>query len=207
MYKTGINPITKEHLNVENAPDEFLIDSRTGKPIPQNMVATLKPTQTELNRADFAKSVLHSLDKLVELQKAGKLPNGPVSGLSAQALAKAGVGKADAQEALNYISLVQSAATGAHVGGRFSLPVLNKMQGLIGINMGTDQFGGAVASIRDVMGQYVNQGGRMTVGEYKQLSPEDRGRLTSSTPASGSPKPPSNSNIVNDLIRKHAGGQ
>jgi hypothetical protein len=167
MWANGTNPATGEKLSLANAPDEMLVDQKTGLPIPTKMLATLKPTQTESNRADFARSVLHSLDNLDALEAAGKLPNGPMKGMTGAQLSKAGLGTKDVQTALNDISFVQSAATGAHVGGRFSLPVMDKMNAMIGLNMNSDQFNGAKESIRDVMKQYATQGGRMTVAEYK----------------------------------------
>lgn len=168
MYDTGINPVTKQKLTLDNAPDEMLVDSNTGQPIPFKMLSTLKPTSQEINRADFAKSTLHSLEQLDGLMAAGKLPNGPLSGLTTKALTKAGLSSGDAQKAMDFISFAQSAATGAHVGGRFNVPIMQKMGDMININMNTDQFKGAESAIRDVMTQYAQQGGRMTVGQYKQ---------------------------------------
>jgi hypothetical protein len=168
MWAEGQNPITNEKLNLSNAPDEMLLDSRTSKPIPFKMLSTLKPNQTEIARATFADSVIHSLDKIDELKAQGKLPNGPLSGLTQTMLAKVGFGNEDAQKALDFISFAQSAATGAHVGGRFSVPVLEKMNKLVNLNMNDGQFKGAEESIRDVMGQYSKQGGRQTVGQFKQ---------------------------------------
>jgi hypothetical protein len=168
MWANGTNPATGEKLSLANAPDEMLVDQKTGLPIPTKMLSTLKPTQTESNRADFARSVLHSLDNLDTLEQEGKLPNGPLKGVTAASLAKVGLGDKDIQTALNDVSFVQSAATGAHVGGRFSLPVMDKMNAMLGLNMNSDQFAGAKDSIRNVMQQYATQGGRMTVAEYKQ---------------------------------------
>jgi hypothetical protein len=168
MLDTGINPVTKQKLTLDNAPDEMLIDDATKQPIPFKMLSTLKPTSQEINRGDFANSVLHSLDQLDNLRTVGKLPNGPLSGLTTKALTKAGMSDADAQKAMNFISFAQSAATGAHVGGRFSVPILQKMGDMIQINMNDSQFKGAEDSIRDVMTQYARQGGRLTVGQYKQ---------------------------------------
>jgi hypothetical protein len=168
MWAEGKNPITGESLNLSNAPNEMLIDSRTNQPVPFKMLSTLKPTQQESNRSDFAGSVLHSLDQIDQLRAAGKLPNGPLSGLTAKALSKAGLGDEDAQKAMNFISFAQSAATGAHVGGRFSSEIMDKMNHMIGINMNDSQFKGAEDSIRNVMDQYVKQGGRQTVGQFKQ---------------------------------------
>ena len=75
---------------------------------------------------------------------------------------------ANAQKAINDISLVQSASTGAHVAGRFSVPVLDKMNQLLKLNMNDDQFKGAEESIRDVMEGYSKAGGRHTVAQWKQ---------------------------------------
>lgn len=168
MWAEGKNPVTGESLNLSNAPDEMLIDSRTNQPVPFKMLSTLKPSQQETNRSDFAGSVLHSLDQIDQLRAAGKLPNGPLSGLTAKTLSSAGLGSEDAQKALNFISFAQSAATGAHVGGRFSSEIMDKMNHMIGINMNDSQFQGAADSIKDVMQQYVKQGGRQTVGQFKQ---------------------------------------
>jgi hypothetical protein len=166
MINTGRNPVTGEQLTINNAPDTMMVDN-AGRPIPFKMLTAMKPSQQEVNRADFANSVLHSLDNLDALKAKGKLPNGPVSGLTQEALATAGLGNKDAQEAMNFISFAQSAATGAHVGGRFSVPVLQKMQGLIGMRMDDSQFQGAEDSIRNVMKQYVDSGGRHTVAQWK----------------------------------------
>lgn len=168
LFNEGVDPITHERLNLSNAPDEALIDERTKQPIPTKMLSQLAPTMQEKNRADFASSVLHSLDQIDQLRAAGKLPNGPLSGLTAKALSKAGLGSADAQKAIDFISFAQSAATGAHVGGRFSLPVMEKMNQMIGMNMNDGQFTGAEEAIRSVMTQYTQTGGRQTVAEYKQ---------------------------------------
>lgn len=168
MYQMGTDPISHAKLNLANAPDEFLVDSRSGQPIPLRLMTTMGPDMTEKNRADFAGSVIHSLDQIDQLRTAGKLPNGPIQGLTEKALAKAGMGSSDAQAALNFISFAQSASTGAHVGGRFSLPVLQKMSDLVKLNMNDSQFSGAEASIRNVMNQYVQQGGRESVAQYKE---------------------------------------
>jgi len=184
MYKTGKNPITGERLSLDSAPDEFLVDQRTGKPIPTSMLTAVKPTPQEINRHDFAGSVLHSLDQLDGLQRAGKLPNGPLRGLTQEKLSKVGMSTEDAQQALNFISFAQSAATGAHVGGRFSLPVMQKMQGMIGLNMNSNEWKGAEESMRDVMNQYYQNGGRMTVAEFKALPPAEQQRLSGSVPSS-----------------------
>lgn len=180
MFNTGINPANKEHLSVDNAADEMLVDSRTGKPIPYKMLTTLKPSMQESNRADFARSTIHTLDLLDNLKTQGKLPNGPVTGLTKESLAKAGLGDKDAQEALSFISLAQSAATGAHVGGRFNSEIMDKMKSLLSINMNNSQFAGASEAMRDVMQPYVDQGGRLTVAQYNQLPDKEKARLIES---------------------------
>ncbi len=183
MLKTGINPVTHERLSLNNAPDDFLVDSK-GSPIPTSMLSTLKPTQQEINRADFAKSVLHSLDAIDTLkQQAQAKLKGPLAGRLGGALAAAGLGDKFDQEYRNYLSLAQSAATGAHVGGRFSIPILDKMAALISPNMDASQLEGAEASLRDVMQQYVDQGGRQTVAQYKESHPEKNGQGASKDPS------------------------
>jgi hypothetical protein len=205
MIKTGIDKNTGQRLTLDNAPDEAMVDLRTGNPIPTSMNSTLRPDIQEKNRADFANSTLHTLDRLEDLRQQGKLPNGPMTGITKQQLAKAGLGDADAQDAINSISLMQSSATGAHVGGRFSVPVLQKMQGLLSLNMNTDQWRGAVDSIRSVMQPYKDNGRTTTVAEYRQMEPEERQRLKAST--GGPTQPKSNPDAVNALIKKHSGGQ
>jgi hypothetical protein len=167
LIEQGKDPETGETLNLSNSPDEMLVDERTGQPIPTKMLSTMKPTPQESNRADFANSTLHTLDQIDALRQSGKLPNGPLKGITAKQLIAAGMASEDAQKAANYISLAQSAATGAHVGGRFSVEILKKMQSLLDLNMNDKQFSGAEASIRDVMTQYTQTGGRTTVGQYK----------------------------------------
>jgi hypothetical protein len=167
LFGDGVNPVTGEKLNLSNAADEMLIDQNTKQPIPTKMLATLKPTQQESNRADFAKSTLHTLDMLDQLKAKGALPNGPITGLTTKALTKAGISSADAQEATSYIALAQSAATGAHVGGRFNVPIMEKMGDLLKLNMNDSQFSGATTALRNVMTPYAQQGGRETVAQYK----------------------------------------
>ena len=110
---------------------------------------------------------MHTLDLLDGLKAKGTLPNGPISGLTAKALVKAGLSSQDAQEAYSYIQLAQSSATGAHVGGRFNVPIMEKMQGLLNMNMNDSQFAGAETALRNVMTPYAQQGGRETVAQYK----------------------------------------
>lgn len=165
MWDEGQNPYTGEKLNLSNAPDTMMID-RSGQPIPFKMLSTMKPTQQENNRADFAKSTLHILDIVDGLRQRGKLPNGPITGLTAKTLAKFGLGS-DSQEAIDLIGFAPSASTGAHVGGRFNVPIMQKMDTMLNMNMNDEQFLAAEQGIRDVMQPYAESGGRVTVGEYK----------------------------------------
>lgn len=153
-------------LNVGNAPDNMLLNGNNNSVIPIKMQQGVKPSQQESNRADFAKSVLHTLDMLDTLKAQGKLPNGPITGVTLDALAKVGLG-GDDQEARDLLKFAQSAATGAHVGGRFSKEIMSKMDQMISMNMNDTQFASAEAGIRDVMKPYSENGGRLTVGEYK----------------------------------------
>jgi hypothetical protein len=185
MIKTGVNPITHERLGLDNAPNEAMVDLRTGLPVPTNMLTTTKPDLQERNRADFANSVLRTLDHLEQMQQDGKLPNGPLQGRTVTQLVASGMASKDAQEAANFISFAQSASTGAHVGGRFSVPVLEKMNKLLSLNMNDAQFAGAVDSVRTVMEPYKNGGRLVSVQEYKQMSPDEQKRLRTSQEASG----------------------
>jgi hypothetical protein len=164
-------------LNLDNAADEMLVDQRTGNPIPNKSLTALKASQTEVNRAQFATSVIHLADNLRKAQAAGTLPNGPLVGLTKEALRKAGLGDEEASKALTEISLLQSAATGAHVGGRFSVPVLDKMAGLLKLNMNDSSFLGSLDAITDTMQTYKDNGGRFSVAEWKSLQPQERQRL------------------------------
>lgn len=167
LFNEGVDPVTGERLNLANAPDEALIDGNTGKPIPTKMLSTLKPTQQESNRADFARSALHSLDIIDQLKASGKLPNGPIQGWTTKGLEKVGLNSKDAADAIGLIALTQSAATGAHVGGRFSAQIMDKMNGLLTLNSNDQQFAGQELALRQVMQPYAQQGGRETVAQYK----------------------------------------
>jgi len=156
-----------ETLNLTNAAPEMLVDQKTGQPIPTKMVSTMKPTQQESNRADFAKSTLHILDTIDKLRAQGKVPNGPITGLTAKHMAAVGLGS-DSQEALDLIGFGSSASTGAHVGGRFNQEIMKKMDTMLNINMNDAQFTGAENAIREVMTPYATNGGRMSVAEFKQ---------------------------------------
>jgi hypothetical protein len=174
LFEVGIapdpnDPTKQVKLNLSTpGAEEMLVDERTGQPIPTKNVNAVKPTMQETNRADFAKSTLHILEKLDDLKQQGKLPNGPFSGLKAENLAKLGFGNEDAQTALDLISLGQSASTGAHVGGRFNQEIMDKMSKVISINMNDSQFKGAEDALRMVMSGYVRDGGRESVTAYKQ---------------------------------------
>lgn len=183
MWNYGTNPLTKEKLSLDNAPDEFLVDVRTGNPIP--IKSKENPTMQDTNRASFASSALHTLDSIDKLRAAGKLPNGPITGRTAEALAKLGLSNEDAQNAIDLISLGQSAATGAHVGGRFNIPIMDKMKGLLSLNMNDAQFSGAEDAIRNVLNQYVQTGGRYSVAQWKNLTPDERKAVQSGAGVGG----------------------
>lgn len=169
VWKNGVDPVSGTKLTVNNAPDEMLMDTKTGQPIPTAMLSTLKPSATEIQRGDFATSAIHILDTLDAARKAGNVPNGPVKGWTAQQMAKAGLGDAKSQAALNDIALEGSAATAAHT-GRFSAEIMHKMNSMINLNMQDSQMDGAISSIRGVMQGYQKNGYRETVGEYKQAN-------------------------------------
>jgi hypothetical protein len=99
-----------------------------------------------------------------------------------------GLGKEYEQAALNYLTFAQSAATGAHVGGRFNVPIMDKMGTTIAANMNKDQLKGATDSIKDIMRQYVDQGGRFSVAQYKSLPQSERDRLQGKS-QQGQPQP------------------
>ena len=183
MWKSGINPTSHERLSLDNAPDEFLVDTTTGLPIPTSMLSTKKPTMQESNRADFAKSAVHSLDKLNELISSNEAKFGPITGPVDKWMAAHGLSDEYQQAALNYLTFAQSAATGAHVGGRFNVPIMDKMGTTVSVNMDKDQLKGATDSINDIMQQYVDQGGRFSVAQYRNLSQPEKNRLQGKTQA------------------------
>jgi len=172
-------------LTLENASDEMLVDQHTGSPIPWRALSKLAPTMQESNRADFADTVLKTADTLQKMQQAHVLPNGPLSGVTAEMLAKAGMSSADAGKAIVAIGLMQTATTGAHVGGRFSVPVLEKMNKLIRLNMNDSQFLGSMNEITDIMQHYKDKGGRISVKEWSEMSPAERKRMMTSTSLAG----------------------
>ena len=87
------------------------------------------------------------------------------------------VGRPISARGAELLTFAQSAATGAHVGGRFNVPIMDKMGTTVSVNMDKDQLKGATDSIKDVMQQYVDQGGRFTVAQYKALPQAERDRL------------------------------
>ena len=153
-------------LNLNNAPDMMVVNPATGLPIPNKMLSTLKPTTTEQNRADFAASAMHSADKIQQLVEQAKAQVGPFSGRVAELMARAGLGDQFNQELQNYIRFTQSAATAAHT-GRFSVPILDKMDKMIGPEMNPDQLSGAIDSIKGQMAPYADAGWKPTVWEYR----------------------------------------
>ena len=165
MLKTGINPITKERLTLQNAPDSMLVDP-SGNVIPQNQQALYKPTAMERQTADTARQVLAiSADLQAQVAKTPGLI-GPLSGNSAKAFAPFGIGTEAAQKMLDNVSLLQSAVTKMHT-GRFSSEILKKSGSLIFPGMNTDQFAGAMDSLRDVAGRYANEDQLTTVANFK----------------------------------------
>src|SRR5208337_4650600 len=164
-----------QRLTVENSPDPtMIVNTKTGLVVPHKDEKNYAPTMQEKNRADFAHTVLSTMDTLRSMKAAGTLPNGPITGLTADILAKAGMANADAQKAIGTIKLMQTAATGAHVAGRFSLPVLDEMKTLVKLRMNDDQFDGAMAAMEPIMNQYSEHGGAVSVDEYRHMSPKER---------------------------------
>lgn len=153
-------------LGLEGAPDMMLVQPATGLPIPMKMLSTLKPTPTEQNRADFAASAMHSADKIQQLVDQAKAQIGPFDGRVSELMAKAGLGDQFNQELQNYVRFTQSAATAAHT-GRFSVPILDKMDKMIGPEMNSDQLAGAIDSIKGQMAPYADAGWKPTVWEYR----------------------------------------
>jgi hypothetical protein len=153
-------------LSLENAPDMMVVNPATGLPIPNKMLSALKPTMTEQNRADFAASAIHSADKIKQLVDQAKAQIGPFDGRVAELMARAGLGDQFNQELQNYIRFTQSAATAAHT-GRFSVPILDKMDKMIGPEMNPDQLAGAIDSVKGQMAPYADAGWKPTVWEYR----------------------------------------
>jgi hypothetical protein len=55
---------------------------------------------------------------------------------------------------------------------------MDKMSKLIKLNANDAQFQGSEDAIRNVMQQYVDHGGRMTVADWKNLSADDKARMS-----------------------------
>jgi hypothetical protein len=166
MYRFGRNPITGEVLSIQNAPDAMLVGAN-GMVIPQDLISTYKPTAQEKQTADTARAVLEKSAKIRAAVQANPNLAGPLAGRSKQLLAKAGLGDAQSQEYLDDISFLQSAATKMHT-GRFSVPIIEKMNNIIQPGMNVDQFSGALNSIDDIAKLYAKEDQLITVGDLKQ---------------------------------------
>src|SRR5882724_285148 len=188
MFKTGVNPITKERLSLDNAPDGALVDSK-GRPVPQNMTSFYKPSQNERQTADTARQALAiSADLRAAIQKNPALV-GPLLGNSKEGLAKLGFGTEQAQKFLDDISFLQSAATKVHT-GRFSSEILKKMGNMIKPGMNPQQFVGGLNSIDEVMNRYAQEDRLITVGDFKAMQQAPAGLNTQSPPAGATMRVP-----------------
>jgi hypothetical protein len=165
MYRYGRNPISGEQLSLLNAPDAMLVNG-SGQVIPQDLVSTYKPTGQERQTADTARQVLAISDRLKTAVAANPNLVGPLAGRSKQGLAKAGLGDAQSQEFLDDLSFLQTASVKMHT-GRFSVPVIDKMNQVIKPGMNVDQFNGALQSINDVAGLYKDEDKLVSVGQLK----------------------------------------
>lgn len=178
-------------LSLDNAPDMMLVNPATGLPIPMKMLSALKPTMDEQHRAQFAASAIHSADKIQQLVDQAKAQIGPFAGRTAELMAKAGLGDQFNQELQNYTRFVQSAATAAHT-GRFSVPILEKMDKMIGPEMNPDQLTGAIDSIKGQMAPYADSGWKPTVWEYRAwlsgAGTTPSGKTAPKAPSTGGPK-------------------
>jgi hypothetical protein len=166
MYRFGRNPITGEVLGLQNAPDAMLVGAN-GQVIPQDLISTYKPTAQEKQTADTARAVLEKSAKIRAAVQANPNLAGPLAGRSKQLLAKAGLGDAQAQEYLDDLSFLQTAAVKMHT-GRFSVPIIEKMNNIIKPGMNVDQFNGALNSIDDIAKLYAKEDQLITVGDLKQ---------------------------------------
>jgi hypothetical protein len=188
MFKTGVNPITKERLSLDNAPDGALVDSK-GRPVPQNMTSFYKPSQNERQTADTARQALAiSADLRAAIQKNPALV-GPLLGNSKEGLAKLGFGTEQAQKFLDDISFLQSASTKVHT-GRFSSEILKKMGNMIKPGMNPQQFVGGLNSIDEVMNRYAQEDKLVTVADFKAMQQAPAGLNTQSPPAGATMKVP-----------------
>lgn len=167
MLRTGINPITKEKLSLDNAPPSALVNPATGQVIPSSMAWTVKPSPEEKQTADTARQVLAiSQDLRNEVTKNPGLI-GAIAGRSQEALQKAGLSSQDAAKTIDDISFLQSASTKMHT-GRFSGQILDKMGNIIKPGMNMNEFLGSLDSVHDVAQRYANEDKLTTVYEYQQ---------------------------------------
>lgn len=171
MYRTGVNPITKERLTLDNAPDSMFVDAK-GNVVPTNEQTFYKPTQAERGVADTARQALAISSDLRNAVRQNPALIGPLLGRSKAGLAKLGLGDAQAQTLLNNIGFLTSAATKVHTAGRFSNQVLTKMADMIKPNMNVAQFNGALNSFDAIMGRYAKEDQLITVGDLKSMQTE-----------------------------------
>jgi hypothetical protein len=130
------------------------------------MVSTYKPTAQQRQTGDTARQVLAIANGLRQAVATNPALAGPLSGRSKQALAKLGLGDAQAQKYLDDLSFLTSASTKMHT-GRFSSEILKKMDGLIQPGMNVDQFGGALDSITGVAQRYSDEDKLTTIADFK----------------------------------------
>lgn len=167
MLKTGINPITKERLSLDNAPDTMLVNA-SGQVVPTNMIQLYKPTQQERQTADTARQVLAISSELRQAVQQHPDLIGPLMGRSAKGLEALGFAPRDAQTLLDDVGFLQSAATKMHT-GRFSSEILQKMGKMIDAHMNQDQFEGGLDSIDRVAGRYAKEDQLITVADQKAM--------------------------------------
>ncbi len=164
-------------LTLDNAPGSFLVNTKTGSPIPLKMASTLKASQTEINREQFARSAMHSMSQVKNLIETTEAQYGPIAGPISDFMAKHGLGDKYTQELKDYMNWAQSAATGAHVGGRFNVQIMNKAETALNGTMNKDQLYGAIDATSNVMQGYADNGGRLTVEQWKSLPVGEQQRL------------------------------
>jgi len=167
MYKTGVNPITKERLTLDNAPDSMLVDAK-GRPVPQNQQPLYKPSQMERQTGDTARQAIAISAGLRDAVQKNPALVGPLLGRSEKGLAALGLGNAQAQKLLNDVSFLQSAATKVHT-GRFSNEILKKMGDMLQPGMNVQQFTGGLDSIDAVMNRYAAEDRLVTVADYREM--------------------------------------
>lgn len=196
MIRTGENPITKEKLTINNAPPGALVNPTTGQPIPQDMISLYKPTQNERQTADTARQVLAiNADLKAAIDKNPKLV-GPLLGRESQAIQALGFSSQEASKFLDNIELDRSASTKMHT-GRFSTPILEKMDRILKPGMSLSEFKGALDSLNDVAGRYANEDKLTTVYEFQQ-----RQQFENQGPAGANPFVPGNFSPSNPFAQK-----